>query len=181
MHVLVLGAGAVGSYFGGRLAERDHAVTFVGRQSHIEAIRRQGLLIDSVATGKTRIRVQAFESLDPVPQADLILMTVKSYDTEAAARLLQSWIRGTSAVVLSLQNGVDNHETASRILGAVRVYPAVIYVAARLAEPGVVIHLGRGEVTLPEEVGGFRSSFMDAGIPAKVTDNIAGMLWANCC
>lgn len=176
MNILVFGAGAVGSYYGGRLAQAGHQVMLVGRRTHVEAIRAEGLLIDSTIAGKTRVHPQAAESLDAVEPPNLVLLSVKSYDTEAAARSLNSRI-GSKTLVLTLQNGVDNHEIAGKILGAGQVRPAVIYVGARISKPGVVMHTSRGEIILPKEVRDWCPVFETAGIPARFTDNIVGMLW----
>src|SRR5262249_48321373 len=109
MKVLVVGAGAVGSYYGGRLALSGHDVHFVGRKRHIEAIQSHGLTIDSKLTGKHNVRVTASESVFADKPADLVFLTVKSYDTAEAARSIRELI-APQTVVLCLQNGIDNHE-----------------------------------------------------------------------
>ena len=176
MKVLVVGAGAVGSYYGGRLALGGHEVTFVGRRRHIEAIQNHGLTIDSKLTGKHNVRINAIEELIAVKPPDLVLLTVKSYDTEATARSLREVV-APQTVVLCLQNGIDNHEIAGAVLGASRVHPTVVYVGVRIPEAGVVEHVTRGEIILPENLSQLSPVFQDAGIPAKTTDNILGMVW----
>lgn len=176
MKVLVIGAGAVGSYYGGRLADAGHDVTLVGRRLHIDAIRKNGLVIDSTISGQHVIRVKAVESIEPGESPDIVLLTVKSYDTEDAANSLRS-IVGPATNVLSLQNGIDNHEIAARVLGAHRVFPTVIYVGVRITRPGVVEHISRGEITLPVEIAPLVDVFNAAGVPAKTSENILGMVW----
>jgi len=177
MKVLVVGAGAVGSYFGGRLGLAGHDVTLIGRKRHIEAVQANGLTIDSKITGKQNVRVDASEVLFPSKAPDLVLLCVKSFDTEAAARSLLEFI-APQTVVLSLQNGIDNHEIAGRILGPNRVHPTVIYVGVRISDAGIVEHVARGEIILPSELFALVSVFGDAGIPAKTTGNILGMVWS---
>src|SRR5690349_3667816 len=139
MKVLVVGAGAVGSYYGGRLALAGHDVTLLGRKNHVDAIQRDGLTIDSKITGKHNVRVQAFETAPASKPPDLVLLCVKSYDTEAAALSLREALAPQS-VVLCLQNGIDNHEVAGRVLGASRVHPTVVYCGVRIPAPGTVEH-----------------------------------------
>jgi 2-dehydropantoate 2-reductase len=177
MKVLVVGAGAVGSYYGGRLALAGHDVVFVGRKRHIEAIQSNGLTIDSKLTGKHNVRVTASETVFASKPPDVVLLTVKSYDTEEAARSLRELI-APQTVVLCLQNGIDNHEIAGSILGDNRVHAAVIYVGARIPEAGTIEHVSRGEIILPAELSALGPVFEEAGIPAKTTDNILGMVWS---
>lgn len=177
MKVLVVGAGAVGSYYGGRLALAGHDVTLVGRKRHVEAIQTRGLTLNSKITGKHTVGVVASESVFPSKPPDLVLLCVKSYDTESVARSLRDLIAPQS-VVLCLQNGIDNHEIAGRTLGASRVHPTVIYVGVRIPEPGVVEHVARGEIHLPDDLSGLAPVFDNAGILAKTTDNIVGALWS---
>jgi 2-dehydropantoate 2-reductase len=175
--VLVVAAGAVGSYYGGRLALAGHDVTLIGRKRHIEAIQANGLTIHSKITGKHNVRVTASETLIPSKPPDVVLLCVKSYDTESVARSLRDFI-APQTVVLCLQNGIDNHEIAGRILGAARVHPTVIYVGVRISEPGVVEHVARGEIHLALELSALAPVFESAGILAKTTDNILGAVWS---
>ncbi len=177
MKILVVGAGAVGSYYGGRLALAGHDVTFVGRKRHIEAIQKHGLILDSKLTGKHNVRVEAAETLYVSKPPDLVILCVKSFDTEEAARSLRELI-APQTVVLCLQNGIDNHEVAGRALGSHRVWPTVIYVGVRIPEAGVVEHVTRGEIILPVELSALIPTFESAGIPAKTSDNILGMIWS---
>ncbi len=177
MKVLVAGAGAVGSYYGGRLALAGHDVTLIGRKAHVDAIRENGLTIDSKITGTHNVRVAVSENLFATKPPDLVLLCVKSYDTESTARSLAEFI-APPTVVLCLQNGIDNHDVAAGVLGASRVHPAVIYVGVRISKAGVVEHVSRGEITLPIELSALCPAFEAAGIPAKTTDNILGMVWS---
>ncbi|MBI4474442.1 MAG: ketopantoate reductase family protein [Acidobacteria bacterium] len=175
MKVLILGAGAVGSYYGGRLAQAGHDVILLGRRAHVEAIQASGLVIDSRITGRQVVCLRAAERAESNEKPDLVLVTVKSYDTEESARPFREVV-DERTTILSLQNGIDNHEIASRVLGR-PVYPSVIYVGVRITAPGVVEHVTRGEITLPEKLAPLVDVFQSAGILAKTSDNILGMVW----
>ena len=148
--VAVVGAGAVGCYYGGMLARAGVAVTLVGRASHVEAMRRDGLRLSTAAFDE-QVAVEASTDIAAVAGAALVLVCVKSTDTEAtAAELAPHLAAGTR--VLSLQNGVDNAPRLSAGLGRA-VAPAVVYVASEMAGPGHVRHLGRGELVIPADIG----------------------------
>ncbi|MBL8361617.1 MAG: 2-dehydropantoate 2-reductase [Rubrivivax sp.] len=177
MTILVMGAGAVGSWFGGLLARAGHEVALVARPAHVEAIRRGGLRLESQAFDE-RVRVAAHEGVAAVRGADLVLLCVKATDTEAAAASLAPTL-ADGATVLSLQNGVDNAERAQRVLGR-PVTPAVVYVAVELAGPGHVRHHGRGELVMPDDGACARIAplLRAAGIPVHPSADILGALWA---
>lgn len=183
----VVGAGAVGSYFGAMLARSGHAVTLIGRAAHVDAIARDGLRVQR-AGGVEAIRVGATTSLDAVRGADLVLVCVKSTDTDAVARELVPLLRA-DALVLSLQNGVDN---ADAIAAHVRqtVLPTAVYVAVGLAAPGVVAHHGRGDLvigprnahdaadaTLAPRMQAIAELFGAAGVAVRVSPEVVADLW----
>ena len=176
MKIAVFGAGAVGSYYGGRLAEAGHDVTLIGRAAHVAAIRSGGLKIESSVFTTSTSHPHAAESLPAGSDPDLVLLTVKAFDTARAGASLKGRI-GLGTRVLSLQNGVDNHLAASGGFGNVGVHPTVVYVAVGLVEPGLIRHLGRGEIVLPEELSDLVPVFAEARIPAKTSGNIEGVLW----
>src|SRR5271170_2349422 len=194
IRVAVLGAGAVGSYFGGMLARAGSQVTLIGRPAHVEAIRAGGLFLDA-ATFEERIAIGASAEVSAARDADVILFCVKTTDTEEAARSLAPHV-SPGAIVVSLQNGVDN---VGRIRAAsgIDALPAVVYVAAALPEPGHVKHSGRGEWIVGEYAGAAPPSTAAqsrpervaemcaaAGVPCRVSQNIEAELWvkftANC-
>lgn len=176
MRIAVMGAGAVGCYYGGMLARAGHAVTLVGRPRHIEAMRRDGLLMETQAF-RAHIPLDASTEASAVKGASLVLFCVKSTDTARAAAQIAPHLQ-LDALVLCLQNGVDNVE---RLQAALRqeVRPAVVYVATEMAGPGHVKHHGGGELVLPPTGAGDRlvALFSEAGVPVKVSDNVAGALW----
>ena len=176
MKVAVMGAGAVGCYYGAMLAQAGHAVTLVGRPQHVEAIGRDGLHLESDRF-QGRVPAVASTSPDAVAGADLVLFCVKSTDTAAAAAAIKPHL-AKGAVVVSLQNGVDNAERLQAALPC-EVIAAVVYVATEMSGPGRVKHLGRGELVIgrsaASEAGA--AQLRAAGVPVTLSDNVAGDLW----
>ena len=183
MQLLVMGAGAVGCYFGGLLAKAGHAVTFVGRVDHVEAINVHGLKLETPGfSGYVAARaVTEISGLDP---PDLILFCVKSQDTETAGLALAALLKPDTAI-LSLQNGVDNAERLHAVIGQ-PVIPAVVYVGAEMAGSGHVKHHGRGELLIgaSSQSDTLARMLNDAHIPTTVSADVASALWvklaANC-
>lgn len=177
MKIAVMGAGAVGCYYGGMLARAGHEVVLIGRPQHVEAMRRQGLLLDTQAF-REHVPVLAATDAGAVAGAGLVLCCVKSTDTQAAAQAMAPHL-AADALVLSLQNGVDNAERLQVLLPQ-PVAPAVVYVATEMAGAGHVRHHGRGELVVGPGVLGDDLSrlFEAAGIPIQVSDNVSGALWA---
>ncbi|MFC4274134.1 ketopantoate reductase family protein [Achromobacter aloeverae] len=177
MKIAVMGAGAVGCYYGGMLARAGHAVTLIGRPAHVEAMRRQGLFLEA-RTFKEHVPVVATTDPEGARGADLVLFCVKSADTASAGRALLPQL-APDAVVLSLQNGVDNAERLRAVLPQT-VVPAVVYVATEMAGPGHVKHHGRGELVIGESPGsaGIAEMLEAAQVPTRVSDNVMGALWA---
>ncbi|SHE90638.1 ketopantoate reductase [Kaistia soli DSM 19436] len=176
MRIVVMGAGAVGCYFGGMMALAGHAVTLIARPLHVEAIRRDGLLIER-ADGRHRVHLAATEDPAAVTEADLVLFCVKSTDTEPAGETLRPHLRSETAI-WSLQNGVDNAERLARTLGR-PVSASVVYVAAGMAGPGHVRHHGRGELIVEPGPGNdvYAAAFTEAGLPVTVSRDVATALW----
>jgi 2-dehydropantoate 2-reductase len=143
--VAVVGAGALGCLFGGLLARAGAAVTLIGRPQHVAAIRRDGLRFDSRGE-QSIIPVAATEDIAGVRGARLVLFCVKSSDTDDAARAMAPHL-GRDAVVVSLQNGVDNVERIGALVPNL-VLPGLVYVAAQMAGPGSVHHTGGGSLTI---------------------------------
>jgi 2-dehydropantoate 2-reductase len=174
--VAVMGAGAVGCYYGGVLARAGHDVTLIGRPHHVEAVQRSGLRLQT-ATFDERVKVKADTDPAAARAADLVLFCVKSPDTEAAGKALAPFLH-RNAVILSLQNGVDNAERLAATLGR-EVIPAVVYVAAEMAGAGHVRHHGRGELVIGRGAGAeaVASALRAAGVTVEISDNVAGALW----
>ena len=183
--VAVVGAGAVGGYFGGMLARAGAHVTLIGRPSHVDVWKRDGLALDSIHF-QERISVEASTDIAASADAELVLFSVKSYDTEETARQLSRHV-GRDALIVSLQNGVDNVE---RIRAAAALDPiaAVVYVASSMPEPGRVKHAGRGDIVIgdfPGRSGPARDAaiasvatwFETTGVPCRVSQHIDVDLW----
>lgn len=177
MKTAILGAGAVGCYYGGMLARAGRDVVLVGRPAHVDQINRQGLRLETRSFDE---RVRAVATTDPggVAGADMVVCCVKSTDTAQAATEMAPHL-APGAIVLSLQNGYDNAERLQAALGR-PVHPAVVYVATEMAGPGHLRHHGRGELVIgPFDRGGeVIAEFALAGVPVAVSDNVAGALWA---
>ena len=177
LHVAVMGAGAVGCYFGGMLARAGHAVTLIARPQHVEAIARAGLRMETRSFDE---QVKLAASADPaaVQGADVVLFCVKSGDTEAAGRQIQPHLR-PGALVLCLQNGVDNADRLRAVLPQHEVAAAVVYVATEMAGPGHVKHHGRGELVIEPAAASERvaEALRAAGVPTEVSGNVRGALW----
>jgi 2-dehydropantoate 2-reductase len=175
--IAVMGAGAVGCYYGGMLARAGHDVTLIGRAQHVEAVRRGGLRVETKAFDE-RVGMKASEEASGVRGAKLVLFSVKSPDTERAGAALAPHL-DPDAVVLSLQNGVDNAERLAATLGR-EVISAVVYVATEMAGPGHVRHHGRGELVIGPSASSavIAAAFGAAGVPVEVSDNVIGALWA---
>ena len=174
-----MGAGSVGCYFGALLARAGHRVTLIGRQAHVQAITAHGLRLQS-ATLDEHVRLSASTEAKAVAGADVVLLCVKSTDTETAARQIQPHL-APGALVLTLQNGVDNDERVRAMLGPAQpVAAAVVYVATAMAGPGHVRHFGRGDLLIAPSPVSERLALelAAAGIPTQVSGNVRGALWA---
>src|SRR5262245_9535396 len=136
MKVAVLGSGGIGGYYGALLDKGGHDVVFVARGAHLDAMRRRGLTVRT-ATREFTLPVTAVGDTRGVGPVDLVLFSVKSYDTETAARALGP-LMAKSTVVLTVQNGLDNAGAIAAAIGSDAVLPGAVYVALQLAEPGVV-------------------------------------------
>jgi 2-dehydropantoate 2-reductase len=183
--VAVVGAGAVGGYFGGMLARAGAPVMLIGRSAHVDVWSRDGLFLDSL-NFQERIPVGASTEIAAAADADLILFSVKSQDSDATGRQLAPLV-GDGALIVSLQNGVDNVE---RLRAAAGLDPiaAVVYVASSMPAPGCIRHSARGDLLIgdmPRRRGGPRDTalarvagwFEAAGVPCRVSADIEADLW----
>ncbi len=177
MKIAVMGAGAVGCFYGGMLARAGHGVVLIGRPQHVAAVRRDGLFLDT-QTFKAHVPLQASSEASGLKGAALVLCCVKSTDTGSAAVAMAPHL-APDAIVLSLQNGVDNAERLQESLGR-EVFPAVVYVATEMAGPGHVRHHGRGDLVIGPSAASAELAklFVDAGVPVQISGNVMGELWA---
>src|SRR5579862_2136737 len=136
-----MGAGGLGGYFGARLAAAGNDVTFVARGKHLAAMKRDGLRVESTVAPLLLQPVQAVERVDGMSPVDLAIVAVKLWDTETAAEAVRPVV-GARTTVVSFQNGVDAADTVARIVGREHVIGGLSYIAAAIAEPGVIRHNG---------------------------------------
>jgi 2-dehydropantoate 2-reductase len=176
MKIAVMGAGAVGCYYGAMLARAGHAVTLIGRPAMVDAVNKEGLLLESKQfTG--RVPMQADASPAAVKDAELVLFCVKSGDTESAGAAIAPYL-SPSASVLSMQNGVDNAARLSTVIGR-KAIPVVVYVATEMAGLAHVRHHGRGDLAIgaSESSAAIASVITAAGLPSQVSDRVFDALW----
>ncbi len=176
LRVAVMGAGAVGCYFGGMLARAGHDVVLIGRPEHVRAIEAHGLRLQTRAFDE-QVRLRASTDAAAVRGAGLVLCCVKSGDTEAAAQAMRAHL-APQALLLSLQNGVDNADRLRALLPQ-PVRAAVVYVATEMAGPGHVRHHGRGELVVEPGPGGdaWAQALRAAGIPVEISADVRQALW----
>jgi 2-dehydropantoate 2-reductase len=175
--IAVVGAGAVGGYFGGLLARAGAPVVMIGRPAFVEAVKKNGLFLDTLQFQKS-VRVEASTELDAVRGAEVVLFCVKTTDNATTARALAPLL-APDTLVLSFQNGVDNVEQI-RAAAPIEALPTVVYVAASVPEPGRVKHVGRGDLVFgPSNEKTERASalFTRASVPCRISENIEGELW----
>ncbi|MDP2006976.1 MAG: 2-dehydropantoate 2-reductase [Rubrivivax sp.] len=192
--IAIVGAGAVGSYFGALLALAGQRVMLIGRQPHVQAVRRQGLALLRDGSRST-LHPEASTELAAVRGAGLVLVCVKAGDTEAVAQALAPLL-DADTLVLSLQNGVQNVATLARHLRQ-PVLPVVVYAATALPAPGVVQHFGGHEVVIgpagapgaagegtqapspsPAQLQAVAALFTGAGVTVRLTADAMPALWA---
>ena len=183
MRVAVMGSGGIGGYYGGKLAAAGEDVTFIARGAHLEAIRRDGLQVKSVA-GDFHVRPKATDDPVAIGPVELVLFCVKGYDTETAAERIRPLV-GTETAVLCLQNGVDNEETLARTLGKSHVLGGVVHILSTISAPGIITQVaGPRTLKCGEMVGGvtprvthIAEAFVRAGVKAEASANILVDLW----
>jgi 2-dehydropantoate 2-reductase len=141
MKIAILGSGAVGGYYGAKLAQAGHDVTFIARGAHLAAIRARGLEVKSSALGDFIARAPAEEDTSKVGPADLVIYAVKTYDNPTALPLLVPLL-GPSTVVLTIQNGVDSPGEVALVAGEARTLGGTTYIATALEAPGLIVQTG---------------------------------------
>jgi 2-dehydropantoate 2-reductase len=179
MRIAVMAAGAVGGYFGARLAAAGHEVAFIARGAHLAAIREHGLKIESVRGDLHLREVQATSDPASVGAVDIVLFAVKLWDTEIAAEAARPLV-GPATRVITLQNGVDSVERVAPILGDDHVVGGTAYIATVVAAPGVIRHTsqfagmrcGRIDGRDDSQLAAFADAARAAGIDITVSSKI---------
>ncbi len=185
MRIAIMGAGALGGYFGGRLAAAGNDVTLIARGAHLEAIRTQGLHIHSPKGDLHLPNIRATDDPADVGPVDVVMFMVKNYDVEAAAEAIKPMLE-PDTMVTTFQNGVSAPDRLAAIIGADRVIPGVARIPADIKEPGVIRHNADFDMLLFGESDGARSQrceqfasvLKEAGTTAIVPENINHELWA---
>ena len=184
MRIAVMGAGGVGGYFGARLAQAGHEVAFVARGRQLEALRVHGLRMQSSLGDAHLPDVRVTDEPTGIGTVDLVLFSVKLWDTLAAAKAVKPLL-GEKTAVVSFQNGVVKDDILRQTVGAKHVIGGVCYIAATIAEPGLVRHSGTlqklvfGEYdgSLSPRVRQFRDACANSGIDAEISDRIEQTIW----
>jgi 2-dehydropantoate 2-reductase len=184
MRIAAMAAGAVGGYFGGRMAAAGHDVAFIARRAHLEAIRKNGLTIESVHGDLHLTNVTATDDPKDVGPVDIVLFAVKLWDTEKAAELARPLV-GPDTRVITLQNGVDSFERVSPILGAEQTVAGTAYIASVIKAPGVVSHTskfammrcGRIDGRPDAKLQAFGEAAKAANVDVQVTENMNTERW----
>ncbi len=184
MRIVILGAGGVGGYFGGRLAAAGNDVTFVARGAHLAALQRKGLKIISPRGNLDIPRIKTAETIGEIEATDLVLVSVKLWDTEGIAAGLGP-IAKRGAAIVSFQNGVQKDDLLCQYVPRGAVMGGVCYIAAAISEPGVIRHTGALQQLVFGEYGGgtsarseaFLAACQKAGIDAEISDAIEKLIW----
>lgn len=156
MRFAILGSGAVGGYFGAKLAKSGQEVTFIARGAHLDAIRTKGLEIRSAKLGDFVVKAAVESDTSKVGPVDVVIVAVKAYDNSTALPMLQPMI-GANTVVLTLQNGVDSVDEVAAVAGERHVLGGTTYVATALEAPGLIVQTGVHRTIIFGEVCGDRS------------------------
>ena len=187
MRIAVLGSGAVGGYYGAKLARAGHDVTFIARGAHLAAIRDRGMQIKSPAVGDFTVRAAAEEDTSKVGPVDLVIVAVKAYDNPTALPMIRPML-GEGTSVLTLQNGVDSVADVAAVAGEPRVIGGTTYIATALTGPGVIEQNGThrrivfGEVfgvlpRLSARVQTIHEALSGADIQSEPTDDGRVPIW----
>ena len=183
MRIAVMGAGAVGGYFGAKLAAAGHELGFIARGAHLTALKRDGLTIESYAGNFSIERSVFTDNPSEIGMVDLVLFCVKSYDTAAAAERIRPLV-GPQTWILSMQNGIDNPDKIASVWGPDRILAGVVYIGAAVPKPAVVQHSAGGSIIFGVIDGGdsgkakaLAETFSAAGIPAEFAAEIRTAQW----
>ncbi|HWE22785.1 MAG TPA: 2-dehydropantoate 2-reductase [Myxococcales bacterium] len=186
MKIAVMGTGALGGYFGGRLAEAGEDVAFIARGAQLAALRESGLSLQSPRGNLQLPQVRATDDAKSIGPVDVVLFTVKLWSTEEAGRALAPLI-GRDTAVVSLQNGVESNDLLARLVGREHLMGAVCYIAAVLDRSGVVVHSGRMARVIFGELDGRKTARAEAflaacararsGFDAELSPDVERAIW----
>lgn len=183
MRIVIMGSGGTGAYYGAKLAQAGHSVTFVARGAHLQAMQTQGLGIQGVENFHLP-QVTAVSSLEGQDPADFILFATKAYDTEGAAHTIKPVV-GPNTTVLPIQNGVESYQRIGAIVGHKHVIAGLCRISAEIAGPGVIalhspfcqINLGEMDRRPSARTEALAKALNEAGVPTEVSADIQADLW----
>ncbi len=185
MKIAMMGSGGVGGFFGGRLARAGQDVTFIARGAHLAALRERGLTIENEPQGDLHVPdIKATDDVGSIGPVDLVILSVKLWDTEAAALQVKP-IVGPQTAVLSLQNGVIKDDIMRTVFGDKAVMGGVCYVATHISKPGVIHQTGTMQRIVVGEYDGTKSKRAQAlhaalaasGVTAELSDDVRRSIW----
>jgi 2-dehydropantoate 2-reductase len=184
VRIAVMAAGAVGGYFGGRMLAAGHDVAFVARGAHGDALRRNGLKIESPLGNLHLKSVEVTDDPKQIGPVDVVLFAVKLWDPEAAGEQARALVSSQTRAI-TLQNGVDSVERLAPILGNDTTIGGATYIVAKIARPGVILHSGANAKVLcgrldgrPDALlAGYVEQIKAANIDIRLTDNMLLDLW----
>jgi 2-dehydropantoate 2-reductase len=184
MRIAVMGTGAVGGYFGAKLANAGHDVTFIARGAHLEAIRAKGLSVLGPHGDMIVREAKATDDPAKIDPVDVVLFTVKLYDTESAARSIAPLVE-KGGVCISLQNGVDAQDRIAKIIGADKVMGGLAFVSGVIETPGVIrytsnmssLRYGEPDGSMSARATAFRDAGDAAGFKAELMPDIRAAQW----
>lgn len=184
MRVIVFGTGAVGGYFGGRLAQAGEDVWFIARGEHLRALQSDGLKVESPKGSFHLEKVQATDQVGQIENADVILVCVKAWQVPEAARSIAPVV-GPNSVVVPLENGVEAPNQLVEVVDRARVMGGLCRIASQVAGPGFIRHLGIEPYVAFAELDGKASqrsqrlleAFQQAGVKADIPADIWAAIW----
>ena len=185
MKIAMMGSGGVGGFFGGRLAKAGCDVTFIARGAHLAALREQGLMLENEPQGNIHVpQVKATDDPAQVGPVDLVILSVKLWDTEAAAKQVAPMV-GPDTAVLSLQNGVIKDEIMRRVFGDKAVMGGVCYVATHISKPGTIhqtgtmqrIVVGEYDGSVSNRVKDLHEALVQSGVTAELSTDVRRSIW----
>jgi len=177
MRIAVMGAGGIGSFLGGMLANHGADVTLVCRGAHLAAIRRDGLQVRSAKRNFSVARIKATSAPADVGDVDVVVQAVKLYDLAESTRAMVPML-SPRTLVLTIQNGVTAAAEVAAIIGAERVVPGTLFINAHVEAPGVVVSRSQSTaVIMGERLAPFQKLCAQAGLDAKVSPDIEAELW----
>jgi len=184
MKIAMMGSGGVGGYFGGRLAKQGYEVAFIARGAHLAAMRDNGLTIESGVAPMRLNPVRVTDDPATIGPVDVVILSVKLWDTEDAARQIKPLV-GRDTAVISLQNGVDAETILAGMLGPHHVMGGIAQIGTRIGRPGVIEHVGTMQRLVFGELDNVRSARAEAlleaclaaGITAELSTDVVKTIW----